>query len=261
MNKSIFTQVDAAIICLVLFGLMLLMVSFGNRVRQRLWKAKDADIKGGVSSFLGALFGLWAFMLAFTFGQSGTRFENVRAAIVDESNFLRTAILRADFFPDSVREVYRSELKQYLEERIAYYDYAGNKTKFKENREAITKTATLLWATTVEQSRKPNLASFTGPMAASLTSLFDIGIKREALLSYGVPVPIIFILITLALTISFIGGFTAPAIKNTDWMLIAVFALVAVAIVYVIIDLARPMEGLIRPDSGQQAIINLRKLF
>jgi len=52
---------------------------------------------------LGALFGLWSFILAFTFGQSGTRFETVRAMIVDEGNLLRNDILKADFFPDSAR--------------------------------------------------------------------------------------------------------------------------------------------------------------
>jgi hypothetical protein len=40
-----------------------------------------------------------------------------------------------------------------------------------------------------------------------------------------------------------------------------VFAFLASAILYITIDLARPMEGLIKPDAGQQIIVNLRKLF
>ena len=83
---------------------------------------KKAIQREAVSALLGALFGLWAFMLAFTFSQSGTRFETVRSMIVDEGNILRNAIIRADFFPDSVRNGYRTDLRKYLEERIAYYD-------------------------------------------------------------------------------------------------------------------------------------------
>ena len=98
-------------------------------------------------------------------------------------------------------------------------------------------------------------------MSISLTNLFDIGIKREALLSSGIPHPITFMLIALALSICFVGGFTTPAIKRKEWMVVAVFALLASTILYITIDLARPTQGLIKPDAGQKTIVNLRKLF
>jgi len=188
----------------------MLALALGNRMRKKFWHVDEGDTKGGVNSLLGALFGLWGFMLAFTFGQSGSRFENVRGMIVDEANILRNAIIKADFFPDSIRDAYRIELRKYLEERIAYYDYAANQAKFDENRKELSKTARALSATTVEQSKNPGLSGAANGMAASLTSLFDIGIKREALLSFGVPVPISVMLITLALSICLVGGFTTP---------------------------------------------------
>jgi hypothetical protein len=98
-------------------------------------------------------------------------------------------------------------------------------------------------------------------MATSLTNLFDIGIKREALLSAGIPMPIVLMLFGLALAISLIGGFTTPTIKRKEWMLVFAFAFLASTILYITIDLARPMEGLIKPDAGHQTIVNLRKLF
>jgi hypothetical protein len=261
MGKSIFSEVDASIICIVLFILMLLMVALGNRMRKKFWHAEEGDTKGGVNSLLGALFGLWGFMLAFTFGQSGSRFESVRTMIVDEANILRNTIIRADFFPDSARNAYRTELRNYLEERIAYYDEANNAAKFNSNREDLSKTSRALWAITVEQSGKPGLSIITSNMAASLTSLFDVGIKREALLSFGVPNPISYLLIALALTICLIGGFTTPVIKKKEWIVVALFALLASTILYITMDLARPMQGLMKPDTGQATIVNLRKLF
>ena len=155
MEKSILSRVDASIICIVLFFLMLLAIMLGNRMRKKFWKEEEGDARGGVNSLLGALFGLWAFMLAFTFGQSGTRFENVRAMIVDEGNILRNTIIRADFFPDSIRNAYRADLRKYLEERITYYDEDEGSAKFIENREELSKTATALWTRTVELSKKP----------------------------------------------------------------------------------------------------------
>jgi len=261
MDKSTLSQVDPLVICLVLFFLMLVAIWLGNKMRKRFWHAEEGETKGGVNSLLGAFFGLWGFMLAFTFSQSGTRFETVRGMIVDEANILRNTIIKADFFPDSIRNAYRTELRKYLEERILYYDEPVNTAKFKKNREELSKTARALWAMTIEQSKKPNLSSATGGMSASLTSLFDIGIKREAILSFGIPLPISIMLVTLALAICLVGGFTTPAVKRKEWMVIAVFALLASTILYITMDLARPMSGLIKPDTGQATIVKLRQLF
>jgi len=261
MEKSWLLRIDASVICFILFLLMLLAVVAGNKIRKKFWHVEEGDPKGGVNSLLGALFGLWAFMLAFTFNQSGVRYETVRTMIVDEGNVLRNTILIADFFPDSVRNVYRADLQKYVEERIAYYDYDADMVKFTRNREELTKTATALWTRTVEQSKKSGVTAPANNMANSLTDLFDIGIKREALLSAGIPMPINIMLIVLALAVSFVGGFTTPTIKRKEWIVVGVFAFLASTILYITIDLARPMDGLIKPDAGQQIIVNLRKLF
>ncbi len=261
MEKHFLMRIDASVICIVLFILMLLTVIAGNKMRKKFWNVEEGDPKGGVNALLGALFGLWGFMLAFTFNQSGNRFETVRAMIVDEGNILRTTILRADFFPDSVRAAFRVDLRKYVEERIAYYDYDADEVKFNRNRQEITKTATALWVRTVEQSKKPELTGPANNMANSLTNLFDIGIKREALLSAGIPMPVNIMLVVLALSISLVGGFTTPIIKRKEWIVVIVFAFLASTILYITIDLARPMEGLIKPDAGQKAIVNLLNLF
>lgn len=257
--KSALAQLDPLAVCFVLFILMLLAIALGNRLRKKFWE--EGETKGGVNSLLGALFGLWSFILAFTFGQSSSRFENVRAMIVDESNVLRTAIIKADLFPDSIRNIYRTDLREYLEERIAYYDYASDKEKFDKNRAALSKTAAVLWNKTVALSKNPATSGTAGGMASTLNSLYDIGIKREALLNAGIPAPISIMLIILALTISLVGGFTTPAIKRKEWIVIGVFAFLASTILYITMDLAMPMTGFIKPDTGQVTIVNLRKLL
>jgi hypothetical protein len=261
MEKSFLMRIDASLICLVLFFLMLLTIALGNKMRKKFWHVEEGDPRGGVNSLLGALFGLWAFMLAFTFSQSGTRFESVRSMIVDEGNILRNTIIRADFFPDSVRDAYRVDLRKYVEERIIYYDVDGDEIKFKSNREEISKTAAALWKRTVTQAKKADMAVPANNMANNLSSLFDIGIKREAFLSAGIPMPINIMLVILALSITLVGGFTTPTIKRKEWIVVIVFAFLASSILYITVDLARPMEGLIKPDAGQQTIVNLRKFF
>jgi hypothetical protein len=68
MEGSIFMRIDPSIICMFLLFLMLIMIALGNRMRKRFWSVEEGDTRGGVNSLLGALFGLWSFILAFTFG-------------------------------------------------------------------------------------------------------------------------------------------------------------------------------------------------
>ncbi len=181
--------------------------------------------------------------------------------IVDEANYLRNSIFRSDLFPDSIRNIYRAELQKYLEERISYYDYTGNEVKFNKNREDISKTSSNLWATTVEQTKIAGKRTMAEAMATSLINLFDTGMKREALLSAGIPTPVSLVLIFLALSICFVGGFTTPTIKRKEWIVIFAFAFLAATILYITIDLARPMEGLIKSDAGQASISQSSQIF
>ena len=96
MTRSIFPWVNLSIICIFLFYSGAGYGSSWDRLRRRIWKADDGETMGGVNSLPGALFGLLAFMLAFTFNQAGARFENVRVMIVDEANALRNFIYRAE---------------------------------------------------------------------------------------------------------------------------------------------------------------------
>jgi hypothetical protein len=68
MSASILEHIDASVICLVLFGLMIFTVVWGNKMRKRFWEAEGGDTKGGMYSLPAALFALWGFILAFTFG-------------------------------------------------------------------------------------------------------------------------------------------------------------------------------------------------
>jgi hypothetical protein len=260
MGKPIL-DVDPFVICIVLLLLMVILVIAGNRMRRKFWSTEEDVAKGGVNSLVGALFGLWGFILAFTFSQSGSRFDNVSTTIVDEAAVLRTTILRADFFPDSIRAVYRSDLRKYVEQRISFYENVSDKEKFARNREELSNTARALWTRTVNLSKRTDLGTKISDMSSSLLSLFDIGIKCETKLNSGIPRPIIFLLIFLSLSICVVAGFATPNLKTKEWIIISVFGLMAATIIFITIDLARPLGGIIKPDTAQNAIMDLRKLF
>lgn len=261
MSHSVFFSIDATVLCLLLFAGCILMVIAGKRVRTRFLRKDDQESKGGVNSLLGALFGLWGFVLAFTFGNASTRFENVRSMMVEEANVIRNVILRTETIPDSLKTSFREDLRNYLEARINYYELAHDADKFNKSKKDAVETGKKLWTKTVEVSRLPNMGPSSNAMMATLTSMYDIGARRDALLMSGIPGLISLMLFFLALVISFVGGFTSPVLKPKEWVVITGFILLACIIIYITLDLARPMRGLIKPDVGQEKIVQLRNLF
>jgi hypothetical protein len=261
MRHNYFFHIDPSIICLLLFAGCILMVIAGKAIRNKFLHKDEQDSRGGVNSLLGALFGLWGFILAFTFGNAASRFENIRTMMVDEANVMRTAILRAETFPDSIRNEYKLDLRKYLESRIAYYNYEESSDEFNKTKQDAIDVGKRLWTRTVKVSSFPNLAPASNAMMATLTSMFDVAAKRDALLLSGIPLMISSMLFFLALAISFVGGFTTPVLKTKEWIVIAGFILLACIIIYITIDLSRPTTGFIRPDVGQDRIVQLRTLF
>ena len=73
--------------------------------------------------------------------------KHVRSMIVDEANILRTTIIKADFFPDSVRDAYRMELRKYLEERISYYEDADDHSQIYQEQGRICQKRRELYGT------------------------------------------------------------------------------------------------------------------
>jgi hypothetical protein len=261
MRYSLFFRTDASVICLILFACCILMVVLGRFLRNKYFHADQQESKGGVSSLLGALFGLWGFLLAFTFSNSAARFDGVRTIMVDESNIIRNTFLRTETFPDSIGNSLRADLKIYLDARIAYYHDATDLVKFGKAKENAREAGKRLWTKTAQAASLPNMGLVCSNMYNSLTAMFDLAAKRDALLLSGIPELIIYMLLFLALAVSFIGGFTTPVINTKEWIVVGGFILLACIIIFLTLDLSRPMRGFIKPDAGEERIEKLRDLF
>jgi hypothetical protein len=175
MRHNIFFTVDALILCLGLFAACVLMVILGKRIRQKYLGKDDQESRGGVNSLVGALFGLWGFILAFTFGNSYTRFENVRTMMVEEANIIRTVILRSETLPDSMRTTFRGDMKKYLQARINYYEQANDAEKFKKSIDDATETGKRLWAQAASATGVPGFTLSGNNMLNNLSAMYDMG--------------------------------------------------------------------------------------
>lgn len=93
MNISTLNQTEAWIIALLLFILMLISSFIGNEIGNYIRNKKDVINKPTETS---GLLALLFFLLAFTFGMSGDRYDSRRKIVIEEANDIGTAILQSD---------------------------------------------------------------------------------------------------------------------------------------------------------------------
>ncbi|HTQ65561.1 MAG TPA: hypothetical protein VMI12_12240 [Puia sp.] len=261
MKYSFIHQTEALTLCIYLFFGMIIFFILG-RFANKIFYPKKNDDKEGAGPLSAALFALFGFILAFTFSMSGTRYESVRNIFVDESNNIGTAILRADLYPDSVRDAFRADFKEYLEARISLYSDLSDTALSNQSKQRGVAAAASLWKRAIQQSKLPNTFIPSGQMVPALNAMFDIGTKRETLLRTAVPDLIIYMLFILAMVSSFVAGLVInTAVRLREWIVIICYFLFAAFVIYITLDLGRPLRGLIRVQNSEQTILDLRQMF
>jgi Protein of unknown function (DUF4239) len=236
----------------IVFGLA--SFELGYRVahyRQQLHQEeKESPVGGMVAGTLGLL----AFMLAFTFGLAGSRFEDRRQVILSEANAVGTSYLRASMLPEPMRTEVKNLLREYVDLRVETVQQPGNLAQ------ALSKSEELherLWAQAVavtEKDRSPVTALFVD----SLNNVIDLHATRVmAGLQSRVPAVIWIVLYVLAILAMEMIGYHA-GLANSRRSIAAIALIIGFSLVlFLIADLDRPGQGLLRVS--QQSMIDLRK--
>src|SRR3990172_7525241 len=108
----------------VLFAgtILVVMISIeaGFRLGHIAHRRSEDEKESPTSAVAGAVLGLVAFMLAFTFSIVSDRYDARKGLVRDEANAIRTAYLRTDFLPEPDRAEAKGLLKEYLDARVAF---------------------------------------------------------------------------------------------------------------------------------------------
>ena len=242
-------------ICIIFFYLTGVWVS-------RLQKKNNPDAKAeGVGPFEGALLGLLALLLSFTFNMSASRYDTRRALLIQESIYISTVLSCADLYPDSSRREFRKDLQQYIEARILYYN-AGtiDEVKIARTLHDAAKISNRIWQRAAHLSKESSAAVPYNLMLSALNDMTGVVTNRDAARLARVPEPIIWLLFILTFLGSLIIGYSKKEKKN-DWVVLSIYSLMTVITIYIIIDLDRPQRGIIKTDTAHHKIVTLRNLF
>jgi hypothetical protein len=242
------------------FGLMLAASEGGWRVGRARLAGNAGELAKGAGSAEAAVFGLFGLLVAFTFSGAASRFEGRRDLITQEANAIGTAYLRLDLLPSDGQPALRDLFRKYLDIRYEVYRHVNDRavTEAKLAETAVLQAA--IWSTTssaVREQGPPTPA--TALLIGALNEMIDITTTRSTATRNHPPTIVFVLLGAFSLMCSALVGYGTSQNPARSWLHSITFAAVVSLTVYVIVDLEFPRVGLIRVDSADVVLAELRE--
>jgi uncharacterized membrane protein YbhN (UPF0104 family) len=235
----------------VVFLSIIIGFGLGSYFQHR--KKKTKEIKLG--SIIGALLGLLAFILAFTFGSATSRYDAKKQLLLDEVNAIGTTFLRTDFLAASERAEAKKLLKKYVDMRVEVLKNPANLPQIILESEKIQSQ---LWSQISSAQNKEAEPILLGLYVQSLNEVIDLQTKRVTVgLQYRIPgiiwTTLYFITILTMLAVGYEFGLSGVSNIFISFILSLAFS----AIIVLIADLDRGVAGTLQ--ISQQPLLELQQ--
>lgn len=240
---------------IAVLALVLLSVECGSRLGKFRRSRTDKEKEGPVGGMVAATLGLFAFMLAFTFGLAAQRFDTRRQVLLDEANAIGTTWLRSAMLPDRRDEI-RTLLRDYVDTRLNAVK-SGNVTEGIRRSEQLQDQ---LWTHAVALGEKHPTSIVVGLYIQSLNEMIDLHAER---VTAGVRnrIPATIWLALFAVSVVSIGamGYHSGLSRSSRSLAELAVAFTFTVVIGLIADLDRPQEGTLK--ISQQALIDVQQMM
>lgn len=247
---------NPAVIAPCLFVGMLLCIDVGYRLGRR--AQRDALWHEGVGALEAAVYGLLGLLLGFAFSGATSRFEMHRQLSVKEANAIGTAYLRLDQLPAEQQPEMRRLFRDYLEARLQVQASVSNAGTPESGVAQSEQLQQQIWSRAVAASRTDPTQNSTRMLLPAINEMFDVTIERAVAFQAHLPYLVFLLLIFIALVSALLAGYSMAKRKKRSLLHMFLYAGCIAATIYAVMDLEHPRSGLIRMDSADQALLQVR---
>jgi hypothetical protein len=251
--------ISALIYAVLLFFGMLILLEGGRRLGIRRRPKEAEGERGNLGPVEGAVFALFGLMVAFTFSGAATRFNEKRMLIAEEVNTIETAYLRLHLVPQEAQSELQELFRRYVDSRLEIYRKLPNMEAAKLEMGKSKELQEEIWAEAVAATVLPKSHPDAGKLLLpALNNMIDITTTRTMALQTHPPRIIYVLLFGLGLICSLLAGYRMSSAQHRSWLHILGFTVITVIIVYVMLDAEYPRAGLIRLETADQLLVDLR---
>jgi hypothetical protein len=236
---------------------VMVAIEVGYRLGHAMHRRSEDEKESPVSAIAGAILGLAAFMLAFTFGIVSERHDAKKALVRDDAIAIRTAWQRADFLPETDRAEATALLRQYVDVRVTFAE--EGRLEPERVKSVLSETQRIqdrLWNMAVANARKDMNSDVAALYIDSLNEVNGIHASRVAVgIQARVPSEIWLALYCVTILGMMSVGYQTGIAGSKRSMARPILALSFALVFALIASLDRPDSGVMKVT--QQPLIDL----
>ena len=232
---------------------------FANFRIKRSRNVTDLIVNNG---FMSAIYGLTALLIAFSFSTAVTHFDKRQDIVLQEVRTISDAYDAAALLAPADQLNFQSLIRNYLDDRINLYSKFNSPGaldlrvfELKEHLKKIKKQAFIM----VNDAPSGTNTLADNNFLSSIEKVSE-AFGQEALLIKIHPPPLILRSLAILIAIvAFLSGYSMVIMKEKDWILGFIFALVMMGAIFVIMNLEFPHASLLNLDDMSSQLIELRR--
>jgi hypothetical protein len=219
---------------------------------------RDADedaARSHISGLQGALLGLLALLLGFTFAMAVSRFDARKSLVLEEANAIGKAYWRAQLLQRPERKDLGRLFDDYVASRIQFHRAQENSTEIESASAASVRIAQQI-ATLGNAIQTADPSLVTTLFMQAVNDMVDVNEKRRVALENHVPEPVMVLLFLVATaSIAFIAYGTGLHGRRRV-VSTGLFAAMIALVLTFIVDIDQPRSGLL--TVGQESMLRLK---
>ena len=243
------------LVALALLAAMLVAIAYGRRYGER-DRARFGEKNDEGWSLSGAVLGLLALLLAFTYSVVSSHFDLRKQLVVKEANAIGTAWLRTDFAPEPSRKEMRELMRDYVDVRCRFSAAGRDPTTHAALLERSDRLQESIWSATVRSVAGRPATLTDSLLIDAVNAVLDVHAERLRAHRDHVPSVVVALLISVALVSVGLVGYAAGRKGEQRHWLRTLVPLLLVSVIVLIVDLDRPREGFIQVS--QQPLLDLQ---
>ena len=234
--STIFSSFPIWIIYLIIVLLIVCAVRSG--IAYARWRKTHFidENDSAINTLVGATLGLLAFILAFTFSMTTSRFDARKHFLLEEINSIETSWLRSALVEEPYNEKLQKALVDYVEIRIWLID---NPDKAEEVIQKSQDLQTQIWGLITELTKNDlGNARINALLIDAVNDMFDNQTRRISIgINDRIPNLIWIALFTLIIIAMFEVGYLLGKTEKSNWVLVLALSMAFATVVVLIVDL------------------------
>jgi len=243
-------ELNEFLVCLGLIACSCIAIEIGFRLGLRRRAISDETDRTHISSLQGALLGLLALLLGFSFAMAVGRYDARRALVIKEANAIGTTLLRTEFLPAEQRNEARKLLRAYVDSRLEFVNARLDEEWLKKTFTTAASLQAQLWSIATTATTQDPRSVPAGLFVTTLNEMIDVSEERVAAFYNNVPQPIIALLVAVSSGALGLIGYGCGLVGRRHLPSTILFSVLSVMVLIVVLDIDRPRQGLIQVSQG-----------